>query len=66
MHDERMTEREFNPPIVLDPAEETVILRLDPTTPGAPRAYYSSRGGPADEETLAFRRPPGFGRARWR
>lgn len=29
MYDERMIERDFNPPIVLDPAEETVILRLD-------------------------------------
>ena len=29
MQDERRTEREPNSPIVLDPAEETVIVRLD-------------------------------------
>ena len=29
MREERMTEREPNGPVVLDPFEETVILRLD-------------------------------------
>ena len=29
MYDGRMTERAPNSPIVLDPGEETVILRLD-------------------------------------